>query len=46
MRNLVILLLVLIILGLYFYTDTTKDLIMVTGDFLKEKSKDVVNIVN
>lgn len=46
MRNLVILLLVLIILGLCFYTDITKDLIMVTGDFLKEKSKDVVNIVN
>ncbi len=46
MRNLVIILLVLIILGLYFYTDITKDLIMITGDFLKEKSNDAINLVN
>ena len=35
MRNLLIILLVLLILGLYFYTDITKNMINLAGDFVR-----------
>lgn len=46
MRNLLIILLVLLVLGLYFYTDFTKEVMVLTGDFVKEKSKDILNTIN
>ena len=43
MRTLVIVVLLAIVLGLYFYTDLTKDVIRITGDFVVEKARELVN---
>lgn len=43
MRTFVIIILLIVVFGLYFYTDLTKDVIMATGEFLVEKAKGIVN---
>jgi hypothetical protein len=43
MKTIVIIILLIIVLGLYFYTDLTKDVISFTGDFLVEKAREIVN---
>jgi len=43
MKTLIIVILAVLILGLYFYTNPTKELITLTGEFVKNK---VVSIIN
>tara|TARA_Y100000310_G_scaffold342637_1_gene446706 strand:- start:7923 stop:8063 length:141 start_codon:yes stop_codon:yes gene_type:complete len=39
MNKLLILILILLVLGLYFYTDITKDAINLAGNFISDKIK-------
>lgn len=43
MRTLLIIILLVVVLGLYFYTDLTKDVIEITGEFLVDKARAIVN---
>ncbi|MBI2110114.1 hypothetical protein HYT58_03010 [Candidatus Woesearchaeota archaeon] len=43
MKNIIILILLLIILGLYFYTSETKAVLKTTGNSVIEKTKEVTN---
>ncbi len=43
MKTLLIIILILAVVGLYFYTDFTKEAISITGDFVMDKIKNIVN---
>jgi hypothetical protein len=43
MKTLLIILLIVAVMGLYFYTDFTKEAISITGDFVIDKIKNIVN---
>ncbi|MDP3917244.1 MAG: hypothetical protein Q8Q42_03070 [Nanoarchaeota archaeon] len=46
MKTLVIIVLVLLVLGLYFYTDVTRALINFTGGFISDRISDVKGLFN
>lgn len=43
MKNIIIVILVLIILGLYFYTSSTKEILKTTGNAVMQKLKEIYN---
>lgn len=45
MRNILIIILILLVLGLYFIPDTTKDLMKVTGSAVKEVGGKAIDTV-
>lgn len=43
MKTIIIAVLIVAVLGLYFYTDFTKEAISITGEFVVDKIKNIVN---
>ncbi len=43
MRTLIIIILVLLVLGLYFYPGLTKDAMAITGEFISDTFKSIFN---
>jgi|GEM_PF-1008613 len=46
MKNLIIIILAVLVVGLYMHTEATKDVLLITGEFILDKAQDIATTIN